>query len=182
MPRLEKWQIGAIGSYLASCKVGEYKFVASSDEAAIKTLCKKLRATAPLGDLLSGYDVLDIVLRRINLLSPILPADYFGPLTDAPNGLEFMAVVQNDLVSYFESLPRPYFVYFPLQSFPPIGNSELGVTDTLFIVDTSAPEYVSSKLIDVNNQLVSALMGNPQPCLEKDTRETLHKRPSCSAI
>lgn len=170
MPTLETWQADAISKYLESCTVTENRFVASWEKTVEETLCKKIRATKPFGDLLSESDVLDVVIRRINLLTPTLPPDYLGGLSDAPNGKEFIAEAQNNLVQYFETLPRSYFVYFPLQNMPPLGKDELRVTDTLSIIDTGVSTVDTSSFIDSNNQLVSALMGIPQPRLEKNTR------------
>jgi hypothetical protein len=172
MADLKDFQKDAIDAYLDACPLTESGVVGLWARDEIIQLVKKVRAVAPWGDLLSGFDVMDLVIRRLSRVSQKIPKDYVGLLKDAPGGDALITEAKEDLVCFLESLPRSYFVYFPLTSVPSIGQSELQLTPDIAIVDTAFPGSIEAHLVkdEAAIGLVAAMLGRSSSVLAEDTR------------
>lgn len=169
MARLERWQIQAIGPYAEKCQIDEHGIAGPWFCPELEKLAEKVRERPPWGELLTPWDILDIVVRRLRLVTAKLPKDYVGLLKDAPDGARLGSEFKDDLIRYFESLPRPYHVFFPLVNVPAIGQAELPLTDAVAIIDTGAADGPHTRLLRRLSDLLLAV-GGPYARLEADTR------------
>lgn len=164
MAKLEHWQVEAIDRYVEICGIGEHGIAGPWFGAELDHLAEKIRARPPWGELLTSLDIANITMSRLLLTRAKAPKDYVGLLKDAPDGIRLGSEFKNDLIRYFESLPRPYYVFFPLNSVPVIGQADLPLTDAISIVDTSAADWPYPHLVQEAKGL------RPLTQLERDTR------------
>lgn len=171
MANLEPWQVRAIDAYVEICRIDEHGIAGPIFGPELDLLAEKVRAKAPWSDLLTPWDVASIALRRLTLRATKVPRDFIGLLKGAPEGARLVGELRADLVEYFESLPRAYYVFFPLINVPAIGQAELPLTEAISIVDTSIADGPHARLIQQYSGLLVALnRGRPLPHLEPDTR------------
>lgn len=173
MANLELWQVQAIEAFVEVCERDEQGITGPWFGQELDRLAEKIRAKAPWGDLLTPWDIAGIANRRLSLKTAKLPGDYIGLLKDAPEGARLASELKTDLVEYFESLPRPYHVFFPLANVPAIGQAELALTDAIAIIDTSVNDGPHARLVQESRelkQLFNIAYGMPWARLERDTR------------
>lgn len=175
MAKLEPWQINALDAYIEICQIGEHGIAGPWFGPELDYLIEKVRTRAPWGELLTTWDIPAIAIRRLGRLglrTEKLPKDYIGLLKAAPKGASLASEFKDDLVRYFESLPRSYHVFFPMVSIPAIGQAELALTKTIAIIDTSETDSPHARLVqETRGGLLRALaFGGPSAQLEHDTR------------
>lgn len=173
MANLELWQVQAIDAFVEICERDEQGITGPWFGQELDRLAEKIRAKAPWGDLLTPWDIAGIANRRLALKTAKLPGDYVGLLKDAPEGARLASELKTDLVEYFESLPRPYHVFFPLANVPAIGQAEFALTNAIAIIDTSVNDGPHARLVQESKglkQLFNITYGMPWARLEHDTR------------
>ncbi len=165
MADLDQYQKNAIQNCLAHCRI-EQNATLVPDAEQLTQLAKKILAKSPWGGNLSNYDVWSLIFEQLNQLQGKIPIDYSGLLKDVPDITELLDEVTSNLVQHFESLPRSFFVFFPLTGLPSIGTKEIALTDDIGIIDTN--------FTDTNEEQLAAQSDN-EPLLA-----TLLKRKTSS--
>lgn len=74
------------------------------------------------------------------------------------------------MVLYFESLPRPYYVFFPLVNVPAIGQAEIALTDAIAIIDTCVTDGPHAPLVKAQYGLQALTDASSAARLESDMR------------
>lgn len=167
MAKLEHWQVQPIDQFVEVCRIDEHGIAVPSFGPELDHLAEKVRARPPWGELLTPWDIASLAIRRLRLIAAKVPKDYVGLLKNAPDGARLVSEFKDDLVRYLESLPRPYYVFFPLVNVPAIGQAELPLTDAIAIIDTGATNGPHAGLVGLR---LNMALGELWARLEHDSR------------
>lgn len=145
--KLHRGQIEAIDSFLSIVERPEKSSIIGPWEGPeLDKLSKQFLQAPPWKDLINYGDFLWIVFRELGTATKDLPEDYVGPVCKAEQGEKILLDAKKALIDFLESLPRPYFVYFPLVGLPPLQRPVVELADSIAIVDTSS-DKLDSRLV-----------------------------------
>jgi len=136
MATFHRGQIEALNACLAELGLDENGYLGPWEGHAIKMLQNQICKAPPWNEHLSEFDVLRIIASRFYSFRKRLPNGFVGLIRNSPDSNLF-ADIETDIRSYFESIPRPYYVFFPLPQLMSLGVADLAVGEDIFLIDTS---------------------------------------------
>jgi hypothetical protein len=157
--KLHRGQIQALDNFLAIVERTEAGSILGPWKGPELTqLSEQFLKAPPWKDLISYGDFLWIVFRELGHATKRIPEDYVGLVCKAEDGEKILSDSKTALIDYFESLPRPYYVYFPLIGLPSLQAPVVELTDSIAIVDTSS-DNLDSRLVGNSGGILAGAFG-----------------------
>lgn len=145
--KLHRGQIEAIDSFLSIVERPEKgSIIGPWKGPELDKLSKQFLKAPPWKDLINYGDFLWIVFSELGTATKHLPENYVGLVCKAEQGEKILLDAKSALIDFLESLPRPYFVYFPLVGLPSLNMAVVELSDSIAIVDTSS-DKLDSRLV-----------------------------------
>jgi hypothetical protein len=157
MANFHRGQNAALQKLLAEIRLDETGNFSPWEGDTIKALQNQICKAPPWNNHLTELDVLRIIFSRLYRFRNKLPEDFVGLISNSPHS-NLLADIEADIRGYFESIPRPYFVFFPLPQWISLGIAELKLGEDIFLIDTSVTNGTQNEKI--KQGLLSALMAS----------------------
>lgn len=149
MATFHRGQNDALKALLAEFRYDETGSFGPWEGNAVEVFQNQISKAMPWKEHLTEFDVLRVIFSRIYRFEDRIPQGFIGLLSDVPEA-KFLQEIETDIRNYFESIPRPYFVYFPLPLWPSLGMAELKLGEGISLIDTSVTNDTQNEKIKHN--------------------------------
>ena len=136
MAHFHAGQQNALTKLLREFRINESGYFGPWEGAAVEAFQNQISKASPWKEYLTEFDVLRIIISRLYRFKSRLPENFSGLLNSLPDE-KLLPDIESDIRNYFESIPRPYFVFFPLPQWPSLGIADFKLGDGISIIDTS---------------------------------------------
>lgn len=169
MIKLHPGQRKAISEYVKAIPIESSRF--GYNFIKFDELRNQVLSMPPWRELLPDIDLMTVIRACTKKYEHCIPKSYIGSFEESPIA-NIMPDIENDLVIFLESLPRPYCVCFQLPRFPKYGVASIQLANNIEIIDTSATDFPKEFLKNDN-----ALADIPSPSApEKFERNSAYLR------
>jgi len=156
--QLHRGQLAALNSFADSLEVkhGRLPKIAGNDH--LDAFRDQILDASYWKTIIGRYEFFEIVLGTVYKCLSKLPEDYSGPLSEADDGA-ILGAVKAELQTAFESLPRSYDLFIPLNSLQAIHQTEIALSEEISLVDSAEHPLLGPFLAPVPVQSLSGLLG-----------------------
>jgi hypothetical protein len=156
--QLHRGQLAALNSFADSLEVkqGRLPIIAGNDY--LDAFRAQILDASHWKTIIGRHEFFEIVLGTVYKCLSKLSEIYSGPLSEANDGA-ILGAVKAELQTAFESLPRSYDLFIPLDSLQVIHQTEITLSEEISLVDSAEHPLLGPYLAPVPVQTLSGLLG-----------------------
>jgi hypothetical protein len=151
MAKLHRGQLNALSEYVKGIPVEGNWFSINLD--SLPALEKQILGASPWRELLKRGDLFQVLLHATSKFLKHIEerANGFSGRLNESAISDLIPEIENDLIVFLESMPRPYCICFYLPKFSKFSVSHTNLAQDISLLDTSAPDFREALLRSQNS-------------------------------